>query len=110
MGASQRNKGHSFERTVVNKLKEEGIQAERVLEYQQHQAKGVDVSTEKFAIQCKAKKTQPNVPNVFNEIQDTKRIPVVIYKIDRKGTFATFKIDDALTLMKLFDKKKGKGV
>ena len=100
----RRTKGHNFERKVVNRCEDVGIPAERNLEYQAHKANGVDVETDRFAIQCKCMKQTPNIPKVFKEITSRKDMKVVIFKVDGKGEYACFKFEDALELMKLFDR------
>jgi len=103
-GKTSRTKGHSFERKVAKDMQEIGFpKARRQLEYHADDANGIDIqNTGRFKIQCKAMKKQPNVPEVMKNIQ-TKRddIPVVVYKVDRKGTYVAFKYEDALSLMRV---------
>lgn len=106
MGKAQRTKGHSFERKTAEDMRRVGFsEARRQLEYHKDDAQGVDLqNTGVFDVQCKAMKKQPNVPRVFSEMPvDPERIPVVVYKVDRKGTYATFKWEDAKLLMGAFD-------
>jgi hypothetical protein len=102
---NSRNKGHSFERKIAKDMQSIGYKgARRQLEYHTDDANGVDIQqTPPFKIQCKAMKNQPSIHKVMDEVEaEREEIPVVIYKVDRKGTYAAFKIDDALRLMKIF--------
>jgi len=105
MGKSQRTKGHSYERFTAQKMREIGYpEARRHLEYQDGEANGIDIAnTGQFAVQCKAMKNQPNLPKVFGELKNKEdEIPVVVFKVDRKGEYACFKLEDALMLMQAF--------
>ena len=111
-GKANRTRGHSFERTTSKMLRENGFpEARRHLEYQKEEANGIDIdNTEPFLIQCKATNNQPNIPKVMKEIKqnNVENIPVVFYKVTGKGTYAAFKVEDALMLMKLFKEIKNK--
>jgi len=107
MGKSQRTKGHSWERKVASDMRSVGFEkARRALEYHPDDAKGVDLQdTGKFDVQCKALKIQPGIPAVMKEIKGKpEQIPVIVFKIDNRGSYAAFKYEDALMLMSLFHK------
>lgn len=111
MPINSNKKGKSFERFVVNKLRATYPDAKRHLEFQTQEAKGVDLdNTGPFKVQCKALSKVPNIPQVFAEFKDLSQheIPVVIFKVDGKGSFAAFRIDDALILLDAFDKSQTK--
>lgn len=78
-------------------------EARRQLEYHSADANGVDIqNTSPFKIQCKAMNKQPQIHTVMQDILVIREeIPVVIYKVDRQGTYACFRYEDALRLMKL---------
>lgn len=105
MGKSQRTKGHSFERAVAKQLRSIWPDVKRHLESQSQEAKGYDLdNTGDFRIQVKALNRVPNIPAVFKEFSiEADKIPVVIFKRDGQGTFACFKIEDALTLLNVFE-------
>jgi Holliday junction resolvase len=102
-GKASRTKGHSFERKIARKMQEVGFEnARRHLEYHMDDAKGVDIdNTDPFKIQCKALKKTPNIPKVFDEIKDVDEdgIPVVAFKVDRKGEYICLKLQDFLNLV-----------
>lgn len=102
-GKSVRARGLQFERDIANDLKAVGFKgAQRQLEFQVGDQKGVDIKLEdsQFKIQCKAKQTQPNIPQVFSEIVCSEDdIPVVVFKVINKGTYACFRWEDAKVLM-----------
>jgi len=76
--------------------------ARRHLEYHGDDAKGVDIdNTGPYKIQCKALKKTPNIPKVFDEIKDIGEydVPVVAFKVDRKGEYVCLKLQDFLELV-----------
>jgi len=106
MSKSQRTKGHSFERRIAQDMIECGFkEARRQLEYNAQDANGIDLQeTGRFKIQCKAMKKQPNIVSVMKEIKCLEDdIPVVVFKVDNSGTFATLRWSDTKTLISLFN-------
>lgn len=103
MGKSQRIKGHSFERLCSQLLREHGYpQAGRKLEYQFDKATGEDIEgCLPFKIQCKCMAKVPNIPQVFKEFTSLKpgEIPVVMFRVTNRGTYAVLRIEAALNLM-----------
>lgn len=103
---NSRKKGHSFERSVAQDLRAAGFpNARRQLEYHEDDANGVDLQhTGDFKVQCKALNKQPNIPAVMREMRalNPQDIPMVVFKVDKQGTFAAFRYEDALKLMQLF--------
>lgn len=102
---NSRKKGHGFERKVAQDMRTIGYpDARRQLEYHKDDANGVDLqNTPPFKIQCKAMKKQPVVHDVMDKIQvSASDVPVVVYKVDGKGTFMAFRYEDGLRLMKAF--------
>lgn len=105
MGKAQRTKGHSFERTIAQELRKIYPEARRHLEYQDGEANGIDIAnTGHYKVQCKCLKNQPNIPAIMKEFQGLTNddIPVVVWKQDGKGSYAAFKLEDAILLMSRF--------
>lgn len=106
-------KGFSWENAVCNAMRHVWPDARRHLEYQDGEAKGVDLANtgDTFKIQCKSTAKVPNIPKVFKEIIDCnqEQIPVVIFKVTGKGEYACFKFEDAKVLMALFERVSDKG-
>lgn len=98
MGKAQRVKGRAFEQEICRFLKAQGIDAKRILEFQQSEANGVDVETDKLIIQAKCMKQVPNIPKVFSEFKRDDKIQVVMFRVTNKGTYACLRIEDALEL------------
>jgi len=98
-GKGARAKGHSFERKVVNDLREVDVTAKRNLEYQE--GKGFDIDTRlPYLIQCKNQK-RVNWIKAMSEIPEEEGfIPVVAGKVTRKGEFAFLKWSDFLNMVK----------
>lgn len=99
MGSTERRKGHQFEREVVRELKEKGIDARRILEFQQEQANGVDVETPDLIIQCKNMKVMPNIPRVFSQFKRDDKTQVVAFRITNKGTYMAMRLEDMLEML-----------
>jgi len=106
-GAARRRKGIAFEQEICRDLQKNGFpEAKRHFEFRSDDAKGVDLDgTFPFAIQAKCKQTQPNIIEAMPEIDDPMIVPVVIFKVTNKGTYAAFKYEDALQLMRLLKEK-----
>jgi len=98
-GKGARIKGHSWERKVVNDLKDIDDSVKRLLEYQE--GKGYDIDTSlPYLIQCKSKK-QINWISALNEVPEVdKKIPIVIGKVTNKGEYAFLRWSDLLKLFK----------
>lgn len=99
--ANSRTKGHSFERQIAKRLREEGIfpNAQRQLEYQINNALGVDLeNTGNLRIQCKRSKS--SIPmNKINEVK-MKGIACLISKRDREDILVTLKFEDFIKILK----------
>jgi len=99
-GKSSRDKGLNFERSICEMLRPYYPQAKRHLESQSQEAFGVDIDNSgQYKIQCKCTAKVPNIPQVFKEFKDQSQINVVIFKVTNKGTYAAFRVEDALKLM-----------
>jgi len=105
MGKAQRTKGHSWERAVVNELKDIGYKATRILEYQTENAKGTDVKCNGFNVQCKKAKNI-NVREAYREMQETDQINVVAANWDRDLTLAILDWSDFKTIMEWLKEKR----
>lgn len=106
MGKAQRTKGHNFERELVRVLKESGIEARRILEFQEENANGVDVETDTMLIQCKCMKKMPNIPQVFSEFKRGGKMQMVVFRVTNKGTYAVLKLEDMLTFLKGYERDR----
>lgn len=100
-GKRSRAKGHSFERKIAKRLRDEGIfpNAERQLEYQENQCSGVDLAnTGALKIQCKRMKK--SIP--MSKLYEVKAhgIACLVSKVDREDTLVTMKFDDFLKILK----------
>lgn len=101
MTINQRRKGHSFERRTVRELKDLGIPAQRVLEYQE--GKGYDVESSSFVIQCKIGK-RPNPRQAYKEVEDRSpdgKFGVVRCKWDRSDDLAVMSWKDFKMLIEM---------
>lgn len=96
-GKTSRTKGHSFERWIAKQFRSIGCEdARRELEYQE--ARGVDVNAGPFAIQSKAYKDYCPISKI-NEIQDDKKINLLVTKGDRKEPMVVLKFSVFLKLI-----------
>lgn len=102
MGLRSRRKGHSYERKIAKQLRDEGIfpEAQRQLEYQAHNAKGVDLeNTGRLRIQIKRHKKYVN-PSQIEEIQDWEGIQTLVTKADNKPAIVCLYWEDFLKIIK----------
>lgn len=104
MGASQRRKGHGFERECAILLREIFPKVSRHLEYQYDQALGFDLdNTGPFRFQCKAMKKYAPI-SAIEEIGlsalPPEAIPALITKGDRKPEVVCIYLVDFLKLLK----------
>ena len=101
MGLRSRRKGHGYERTIAKQLRDEGIfpEAQRQLEYQAHNAKGVDLeNTGKLRIQIKRYKRYVN-PSRIEEIKE-EGIRALVTKADNKPAIVCLYWEDFLKIIK----------
>lgn len=103
MGASQRRKGHSFERETAAQLRVVFPDARRLLEYHQADAKGVDVqNTDEFRFQCKRTRKYVSI-NTIKEVQCERwlgEIPVLVAQADGEEAMAVIPWEDLIRLIK----------
>lgn len=108
-GRGCRNKGHSFERFVANEFKKIFPDAKRQLEYQEDEAKGIDIAnTGKYLIQCKRNRKYCSL-NKIKEVEVDPiegGIPVLVTKGDNEEPLACLSLEHFLELLKL-EKKFG---
>jgi hypothetical protein len=104
-GAHSRNKGANFERKIAMLMRMSGVWplAERELDQVRGFENGRDlIRTEPFCVQCKAHKAvAPGlIKSAMLEAAKSRdrryRLPVVVWKSDRKPITATMMIDDFL--------------
>jgi len=110
-GRYSRNKGKVFEQALVRLFKEHGFLAKREWEYDEGKTYDVTVKVDNqtsFRIQAKCMANQPNISKIMSEMEvdEINDIPMVVFKVSRKGVYAAFKIDDAMLLMNAFGIRK----
>lgn len=98
MGKKSRTKGHSYERSVAKKLRHVFPKVERLLEYQESQANGIDLkNTGNYDIQCKRYKGYAPINKIF-EVQGSG-VPILVTKADRLPDMAVLPLDDLIRLI-----------
>lgn len=99
MTVNQRNKGHSFERDIVNLLKEHGYEASRNLT--QTRDSGGDISLSRWLFECKryAKIAVYKWMDQAIKSAKEKQTPVVIAKADRKEAIVIMRLTDFMEMM-----------
>ena len=104
MGKSQRNKGHNWEREVVNLLKDKGIPAARNLT--QTRDSGSDISLPGWMLECKRYAKIAVCTWLEQAIKSAKenQVPVVIAKADRKEAMAIMRLSDFINIMETIDR------
>lgn len=106
MGKSQRTKGASFERDVVNALKAAGIPAARNLD--QTRDGGGDIDLGKYMLECKRRASIA----VYDWLdQCTKaakpgQVPMVIARGDRREAIVILRFTDALNAIKFGEERE----
>lgn len=109
MSKASRVKGHSFERTVANKLKEIFPNARRLLEYQSACANGVDIAnTEPYFFQCKKLKKYAQI-KAIEEVKCDEAlgdIPVLVTAGDGKPIMAVLPFEHLLELIQLAESSR----
>lgn len=100
-GKTSRTKGLNFEREIANSLKHIFPDASRQLEFQENEARGVDLKgTGHWAIQCKVRKTRHVPMATINEIKALPHeIPLLISKVNRGQTLCVLPWKNLLTLL-----------
>ena len=100
-GKGARNKGLNFERKIVKDLKPLFPNASRQLEFQDIEARGVDLKgTGCLAIQCKVRKSRHVPLSTIEEIKALPHeVPVLISKVDRGDTLCALKWEDFLKML-----------
>ena len=89
MSSAARLKGHNFERTIVNKLKDElGVECKRVLDQYREGNLG-DIILDPFVIECKRYASKPDAPKAWWDQawqagQHMNLTPVLVWKFDRR--------------------------
>jgi hypothetical protein len=95
----QRTKGHGFERETVNKLKNvKGLKPERILEYQAHNANGIDVKAGNLDIQCKRGARYAPITRIEEVRTFEGRIPALVTRGDRKKAVICLYLDDFINI------------
>lgn len=99
MSASQRRKGHNYEREIARRLQSLFPDAKRNVTETQTGGQGVDiVGTGALAIQCKRLKRYAAITKI-NEINAPGKIPVLITKGDRLPDMAVLPLDALLAIL-----------
>jgi len=95
-----RQKGHSFERDIVNELKEMGYAAiTSRMESKRMDDLGVDIIDDTpFYIQCKAVERLGSIHKVLAKMP-TEKTPIVLHKKNNQGTIVAIRWADFKKLM-----------
>jgi hypothetical protein len=102
-GKHSRNKGHNFERSVVQEFRDMGWkEAKRHLETQWDSVElGIDLDgTEPYAIQCKRLRGYAPMNKLFEVTEKPGRVPILISKADRQPTLACMYWEDLKKLIR----------
>ena len=99
LGKRNRTRGHSFERDVVNALKDAGIDAARNLD--QTRDGGGDIDIGAYMIECK-RRASIAVYDWLDQCTRAARpgqIPVVVARGDRRETVVILRLDDFIPML-----------
>lgn len=112
-GKTSRTKGHSYEREIAKRLREEGLypEAKRHLEVQRSECKGYDLdNTPPFKIQCKRNKKYAPITKLEEPVPDLEEgeVPLLITKGDRQRDVVCLYLDDFIELLHLIKISKEK--
>ena len=103
MALNARNKGHAYERKIVNELKEYLLFPNAVSsrsESKNLDDKGVDIAyTDPFYIQCKAVEKLGNIHKVLSNMPNESKYNVVFHKRNKQGETVTMWKDDFYELL-----------
>ena len=104
MSKSQRDKGHQFERDVVNVLKMHGYEASRNLT--QTRDSGGDINLPRWLFECKryAKIAVYTWLDQAIKSANGKQTPVVVAKADRREAIVIMRLTDFMELMNHVEK------
>ena len=91
MSASQRTKGHAFEREIADRFRQAGFEAERNLT--QSRDGGWDLDTDVGPIECKKRARLPSY------LCPGENVRAVVFAQDRGPRLVLLRLDDALTLL-----------
>jgi len=101
MGKNNRRKGHTFERTICQKLK--SVFPEAMTSRAGDRSKdsqGVDIlNTKPFNIQAKSKINFPNPATIFKEMPKDSNYNVLAVKLKSKGNYIVMEMDDFLEVL-----------
>ena len=102
MSASQRRKGHNFERAIVHRLREAmpGADIKRGFQCRGGTKEAADVECPVFYVECKVGK-MPNPRAALKQATDAAppgRWPIGVIKDDRRPEFVVMRLDDFLDL------------
>ena len=104
MSKSQRDKGHGFERDIVNLLKEHGYEASRNLT--QTRDSGGDINLPRWLFECKRYAKIAVYTWLDQAIKSAKgnQTPVVVAKADRKEAIVIMRLTDFMEIMNHVEK------
>lgn len=105
MGASQRNKGHNFERRIAKELRDIWPNSKRGYQSRNNMDLVPDVENPIFFIECKAHK-KVNIKSALIQAEesrkpDDKRIALAITKDDNQPIIASMRYDDLFRILRL---------
>lgn len=102
-GASARRKGHDFERKIAAQFRENGIEAERNLEYQSNHKGDINTPSLPFFWQLKCQKNPSVYAAIHQAIEDNPDpdglIPVSLCKRTRDLTIVSMRWEDFFELV-----------
>ncbi len=108
MPVNARNKGHAYERRIINELKEiwpDAVSSRS--ESKRLDDAGVDICyTDPFYFQCKAVERGINLRDVLDHMPDKDQFNVVLWKQNRKEELAVMSKKDFYKILEAYMKLK----
>lgn len=104
MGKMQRNKGHQFERDIVNLLKEKGYPAARNLT--QTRDSGGDINLPRWLIECKR---YAKIGRVYEWLEQAitsasgSQKPIVVARADNEEAIVIMRLTDFMEVMNVVE-------
>lgn len=102
MPINSRNKGASFERDIINALRDSlGVECKRNLE--QWRSGGDDIDLPPYSIECKRRATIAMYEwwnQACKSAESAKRIPILVIKADRKEPLVVMDLQEFMRLIR----------
>ena len=96
MGASQRRKGHNYEREIAREYRKRGLDAKRGQQSRDGNEDS-DVVSPGLSIECKCRAKCPNVFDAMAQAIEgvkTDETPIVHVRVDRRGDLVVLRLED----------------